>query len=490
MKKVCTIIFVLIVAVATFLFFAWKNFYNQYGERSKPEIKIIEMPRGIGLIDTRLKFDLFDKPAGLDEVVVRTRQRGIAKEILRQSLKGESQATITIDFPGLKSGLEEGTVYVEIKVFDRSFWSNSSEESFALSVDYRKPKLEVLTSQHNARKGGSQLLFYRASDDNLAISGVKVGHRVYMGYPAKGLDMQFNDPNLYVVIYAVDLQQSISENDVRAFAEDRAGNENQVSFYNKISPRSPRPITIKLGEASMESWISALADESFQVLAERAKGIGYTLRYESSAGTDDNAIEKFQLVNTLLRDYSEELLTWLLKDLRFESYWNSSFSMPKGSIQTIYGDKQKFLFKAREIGESFVSGYEIVPPSKDEAVLAANPGIVLFAQDVGLFGKMVGIDHGLGIVSLYGHLSNVLVKKGDLVNRDQVVGLVGSSGFSRNSNLFFSMRVQGTPVDPIEWTDEEWFKAHITNKIIDMKKALGYELYKPLYGDSTSTMVQ
>lgn len=79
---------------------------------------------------------------------------------------------------------------------------------------------------------------------------------------------------------------------------------------------------------------------------------------------------------------------------------------------------------------------------------ATGDGIVVFAGRDGGYGNMVEIDHGNGLKTRYGHMSAILVKKGDVVREGAVIGKVGSTGRSTGPHLHYEVRVDGRPVDP------------------------------------------
>ena len=79
---------------------------------------------------------------------------------------------------------------------------------------------------------------------------------------------------------------------------------------------------------------------------------------------------------------------------------------------------------------------------------AAAPGRVILARWNGGYGNNVMIDHGGGIVTVYGHSSKLLVKEGQLVQAGDQIALVGDTGHSFGSHLHFEVRQNGTPVEP------------------------------------------
>jgi murein DD-endopeptidase MepM/ murein hydrolase activator NlpD len=83
-----------------------------------------------------------------------------------------------------------------------------------------------------------------------------------------------------------------------------------------------------------------------------------------------------------------------------------------------------------------------------EPIRATNAGRVAMASDLYMGGKTVVIDHGLGVFSTYGHMSGLLVKRGEAVKKGQIVGLCGSTGRSTGPHLHWAFKIFGARVDP------------------------------------------
>jgi hypothetical protein len=95
-----------------------------------------------------------------------------------------------------------------------------------------------------------------------------------------------------------------------------------------------------------------------------------------------------------------------------------------------------------------VHGGVDLPVPRGEAIRAANRGRVVLASPLYLSGNSIIIDHGLGTFSFYCHLSELLVKRGDMVQKGAVIGTCGSTGRSTGPHLHWSMRVGASRVDP------------------------------------------
>jgi murein DD-endopeptidase MepM/ murein hydrolase activator NlpD len=101
-------------------------------------------------------------------------------------------------------------------------------------------------------------------------------------------------------------------------------------------------------------------------------------------------------------------------------------------------------------GRSWHQGIDLSAP-KGTRVAATASGVVVFAARSGDFGKLVVIDHSNGFETRYAHLNRIKVKKGDQVERGEVVGTVGKTGNATGFHLHYEVRRHGTPVDPKQY---------------------------------------
>ncbi|MFC6791515.1 M23 family metallopeptidase [Methylobacterium komagatae] len=88
-----------------------------------------------------------------------------------------------------------------------------------------------------------------------------------------------------------------------------------------------------------------------------------------------------------------------------------------------------------------------------EPARATAPGVITEAEWAGGYGNMVGIDHGHGLATRFGHLARIAVRPGQRVAAGEIIGYVGSTGRSTGSHLHYETRIEGEPVDPQRFLD-------------------------------------
>lgn len=115
----------------------------------------------------------------------------------------------------------------------------------------------------------------------------------------------------------------------------------------------------------------------------------------------------------------------------------------RGVFTSGFGVRRHPIFRIRRMH----TGQDIAAPY-GTSVQAAAEGQVIYTGWFGGYGKIVVIDHGQGISTLYAHLSSILARDGVRVRRGQVIGRVGSTGYSTGPHVHFEIRVNGRPIDP------------------------------------------
>ncbi len=161
------------------------------------------------------------------------------------------------------------------------------------------------------------------------------------------------------------------------------------------------------------------------------------------------------LLDPTLAQAEREKVDAVFAGVSGQRLWSGTFGLPlEGELRTTAPFGQRRSYGGGPV-TSYHTGHDY-GADKGTPVLAPITGTVVLAEPLQVRGQVVILDHGLGVFTGFWHLSRIDVTEGQLVGRGQVIGLVGNTGLSTGPHLHWEMRVLGVPVDPLQWTQQEF----------------------------------
>ena len=226
-----------------------------------------------------------------------------------------------------------------------------------------------------------------------------------------------------------------------AVAEDAAGNRTVRALPTRLIMKKYRSSSIRINDNFIKTVIAPLLNETDITDPE----------------------ESFRIINEEWRKNSEKRLIEITRRTEPEILWEGPFLQLKNSkVMAVYGDKRTYYYKGKAVSKSVHLGYDLASLAR-APVEAANTGVVRFAGNLGIFGNAVIIDHGLGLMSLYGHMSGIMVREGQSVRKGDIIGSTGATGLAGGDHLHFGVLIGGYEVSPLYWWDPRWIKANVTD---------------------------
>ena len=176
--------------------------------------------------------------------------------------------------------------------------------------------------------------------------------------------------------------------------------------------------------------------------------------------------QKFLVINGELRRKNNEKIASFASQTAPSILWNGAVFHPftNTGVQSAFADHRTYIYKGKDVDQQIHLGFDLASYA-GTPIVAANRGKVLFAEELGIYGNTVIIDHGMGVQSLYAHLSSIGVKPGDMVEKEQQLGRSGMTGMAAGDHLHFTMLVNGQMVNPVEWWDSHWIEDRILRKL-------------------------
>lgn len=446
-----------LIGLAAVLLIAAGSAWHSAGRAPGPRITFLQPTGHIGQTG-ELHLNVFAPQAKLNRLDVWLEQGG--KHIRLFDLANPSNARIEHESNGVQvvcsigkqslSELEAGTARITVTASRpvllglREAVSSASRE---LDVDLTPPTLTVESKFHFINLGGSEMVVYRVSPAT-AVSGVRVADQEYPGFPASGARVSPADPGLRVAFFAL-LWNQDSRTPIELFAHDDVGNESRASFDHRVVPKKFRESRIALDERFLSHVVPTILQRSTDLRVD----------------DPNDFVASFLRINNDLRHENDATIRALARASEPRIMWDGPFrQLVNTAVEGGFADQRTYAYQGRVIDHQVHLGFDLASVS-NAPVQAANSGRVAYAAWLGIYGNCVIVDHGMGVQSLYAHMSNIVVKPGSPVSTGQVLGYTGSTGLAGGDHLHFTMLLGGNPVTPVDWWSGKWVHDRILRKL-------------------------
>jgi murein DD-endopeptidase MepM/ murein hydrolase activator NlpD len=409
-------------------------------ESEAPQIRLT--PDSDVLGRTPIEITVIDRGAGLRSVIA-TLTAGGTEHVLASEHYARPVAEKKIIAALPSTGVREGPAVLRVSTRDASLWNlfrgNEAEIRKNLVIDITPPTVELLAEDRYVNFGGVGAIVYKSSADTVT-SGVRIGDYFFPGFRGQIKD----DPDRFFALFAhpYDVPAGTKATIV---ATDKAGNTRQMPLVYELKNVKYRKSTIALSDSFIQNRVAPLLKDA--------------------AARQATPKEVFLAVNEGLRKENDEKIVAITKQSTPSILWKGAFSQLSNSkVEANFADHRTYTYNGEPIGTSYHLGYDL-SVTRQYPVEAANSGTVAFAGDLGIYGNTVILDHGLGLFTLYGHMSSIDVKAGDPIGPRQILGKTGETGLAAGDHLHYGVYLHGVPVLPVEWWDPKWIDDNITPKL-------------------------
>jgi len=434
---------VLLAALAAAGYYAVPRF-----EWHKPQIKITPDNDIIGFAP--IEISVSERGTGLKSFAASLTSGGAEYSLISEQYdRPVMEKKFPVALSAKLTGLKEGPAVLRVVARDRSLWNffrgNESVVQKNLTIDITPPTLELIADDRYINFGGVGLIVYKPSADT-ATSGVKIGGYFFPGYKGQVKD----HPDHYAVFFAHPYNVSETEK-ASLIATDRAGNSREMRLVYELKNVKYKKSTLTISDDFIQNKVAPLLND-----------VG---------ARQGSAKDIFVKVNRELRKENEEKIKSITEKSTPSILWRGAFSQLSNSkVEANFADARTYRYKDEEIDRAYHLGYDL-SVTKHYPAEAANSGVVAFVGDLGIYGNTVIIDHGLGLFTLYAHLSSIDVKVGDPIQPRQVIGKTGETGLAAGDHLHYGVYLNGVAVLPVEWWDPKWINDNIQPKLDGVTEA-------------------
>ena len=411
-------------------------------EWHKPQIKITPDSDVIGL--GALVIEASDRGSGLKAFNASLSSAGTDFSLISEQYPDPvMEKNFTVALSSKLAGLKEGPAVLRVSARDRSLWSffrgNESAVQKNVTIDITPPTLELIADDRYVNFGGVGVIVYKPSPEAVT-TGIKIGNYFFPGYKGQIKD----HPDYFLAFFAH--PYNVAE-DQRAMivASDKAGNTREMRLVYELKNVKYKKSTIPISDEFIAAKVTPLLND-----------VG------ARQGSPKDIFIK---VNRDLRKENDAKIRSITMKQTPSMLWKGAFNQLSNSkVEANFADARTYTYKDAVIDNAYHLGYDL-SVTKHYAAEAANSGVVAFVGDLGIYGNTVIIDHGMGLFTLYSHLSSIDIKAGERVEQGQPLGKTGETGLAAGDHLHFGVYLHGAPILPVEWWDEKWIRDNVQPKI-------------------------
>ena len=277
---------------------------------------------------------------------------------------------------------------------------------------------------------------------------MRVGAYEYPGFPASGAGIANADAGLRVAFFALLWDQDLNT-PIQVYARDDLGNESQAGFDFRVFPKVFRKSRIDVDDRFLARVVPPILQNS----------------PELPVANPSDLLASYLTINRDLRRENNAKISALAQQSAPQILWHGQFrQLVNTAVEAGFADQRAYIYKGQEVDHQVHLGFDLAS-TLGAPVEASNDGKVLLAGWLGIYGNCVILDHGMGLQSLYAHLSSIEVKAGDVVKINTRLGRSGSTGLAGGDHLHFTMLLGGNPVTPIDWWSKQWVEDRVLRKL-------------------------
>jgi murein DD-endopeptidase MepM/ murein hydrolase activator NlpD len=401
---------------------------------------VVDLPASITTLGqaTPVSVQVHD-PRGIRKIAATVEQNGVSYPVgatTQPSTASDSTWSFTA---GVKSTpqLKDGAAKLIVEATSNDLLGKKVGAERDVTVVTRPPSLVVDSDQHYLYLGMADLVTFDVSGGWTA-AGVRVGDQTYRSWPMPG-----GKPGRFSLFaFAWNMPPDTAP---LVYASIGAGNDVTSPIVFQFPKKEQPHYTVhdlQVSDAFMQKVVSELDPN----------------------GSGD-PVARFVKINSEMRRANNKTLA----DLRFKTaekfLWSQPFArQAHAQAEATFADLRNYIYHGKKIDQQVHLGYDLAV-TQHVGVEASNDGQIVYAAPLGIYGNCVVVDHGYGLQTIYGHMSQIDMHVGDMVKRGQVMGRSGMTGMAGGDHIHFAMQLDGVQIDPKEWWDPHWIHDHIARRV-------------------------